>query len=91
MYITLHEQAPPSPLQQDKIKDNGVDKVNGGIVVYITLHEIPPFALDMPLDLILKDMTLVVYIRRRHNPILFHAFHKSGRLVISNLQATLNI
>lgn len=44
-----------------KIKDNGIDKVNGGIVVYMTLHEIPPFALDMPLDFIFIRGDLDIY------------------------------
>ena len=52
-----------------KIKDNGIDKVNGGIVVYMTLHEIPPFALDMPLDFILPVLRILTF------PYLQQSFH----------------
>ncbi len=36
-----------------KIKDNGIDMGGGDIVVYITIHEISPPPIDMPLDFIL--------------------------------------
>jgi len=51
VYLTLHQPS-PQPLAVVKIKDNDLDKRKSGIVVYLTLHEIPDFLLDKLLDLI---------------------------------------
>ena len=44
--------SPPTPCSGIKIKDNGIDKRIGGVVVYKRYMRHPQSALDMPLDLI---------------------------------------